>query len=130
MKTAKITNKTLFSVFNAANSYYESTDKEAPNKLTYALQKFVKANMKFIDAYKERESDLNIEYASVDEKKNLIKNATGFVFTKEMQRSLNAAIKELNNAEIEVEIFEFVKPEDIPYYLPVAFKELFTGIVI
>ena len=54
MKTAKITNKTLFSVFNAANSYYESTDKEAPNKLTYALQKFVKANMKFIDAYKER----------------------------------------------------------------------------
>ena len=112
-----------------AGSAYVAMQNNKENKLTYALRKFSKNHATLIDNYTSKVKDLEIDYASIDEKKNLIVVGTGFAYTKENQKLFNDAVRKLNVELVEVEPF-LVKEVDVPKEVPITLLEAFEGFVV
>lgn len=123
-----ITYARLVNTINAANSYFQLADK-AESKFKYALRRFIKANQEHIDRYNDLTLDFRLEWASVDDKKNLIMQGDNYSYTKENYKKLNNALKELQTTEITIIPF-LIAAKDEPTDILPAHRIVFEGLII
>ncbi len=124
----QVSYKNLFIFISAANEYiYNNADLES--KLILALRKFIKQAESVIGIYNDRLSDIRIEYAAVDPvSKVLLKDATGYCYTKEGQKKLRDDVAKLNEQMVEV-VSVNLRQSEMPNNLTAAQKELFADFV-
>ncbi len=119
---------------NEASKVLTSVDID--DKLKYALVKLIgdpnsvkKGSLTNIFKNTQKDSvTLQIEYASVDDKGNLLTDAKGYVYTKENKIALNKALDDL--ASKKFEITPFYVEEQYLNPLTEDQKDLFKGFVI
>ena len=102
-----MTNRDLFVLVANINANIGNQETKVQKKL-YKIYEKVKPT---IDKYQAEVDDLKLEYASVDDKGNLILDEKGgYKFTKEGLKSFNKAFKELEEKEIEFEKIAVMNP--------------------
>lgn len=101
-------------IFRAnAQKYIQQKTKER-TKFTYALEKMI-AKTSFVEKQlSEYNQDASVEFASVDDKGNILIVNERMQFTKENQKALTAKIRKYMQGEVEVETYEAAEfPEDL-----------------
>lgn len=101
-------------IFRAnAQKYIQQKAKER-TKFTYALEKMI-AKTSFVEKrLSEYNQDASVEFASVDDKGNILIVNERMQFTKDNQKALTAKIRKYMQGEIEVETYEAAElPEDL-----------------
>jgi hypothetical protein len=114
-----------FLSFLANGRNYCSTEQKS--KLTYAIEKVIKLNKKAIDTYNETLEDARIDNAATDEKGTLLMDGNQYRYTKDGAKSLNKAIRDLKNSEVEI---EFYHAAELPKDLNEDLAEALGGFVI
>lgn len=96
-----------------ANAQKYMTNKPR-TKFIYALEKMM-AKTSFVEKQlSEFNQDASVEFASVDDKGNILFVNDRMQFTKENQKSLTAKIRKYMQGEVEVETYEAAEfPEDL-----------------
>jgi len=98
------------------------------NKLSYAIKKVLKRIDKVQVQINEAMEDLRIDNCNVDEKGNVLRDEKGsYQYTKEGLKALGKGMRELKDAEYELEIYIAT---ETPEGLTEEQKEAFKGIVI
>jgi hypothetical protein len=121
----KLTIERINEVINAGKELSDS-------KLKFTYDKFVKrvteANKIAFDKFNEQAEDLRVDYCSVDEKGNILRDEKGqYLFTKENQKACMKALKGIAVTELE---FEFNPMLSTPEGLTGEQKENFGGVLI
>lgn len=71
------------------------------SKLEHARKQTLKNASVFIESYNDKLEDLNIEFCSTDERGNILRDHAGqYLFTKENQKLLIAAVRNFMNSEV------------------------------
>lgn len=134
MEKSKKTFEQIVDFANEAGNLLATTESET--KLTYALRRLVgdrKTSLKgrldkVFKTVQNKAKDLQIDYASVDDKGNLLTNSRGgYEYTKDNKKALDKAIEELSETEFEFEPY-FVT--EVSEELTEGQKEIFKGFVI
>jgi rhamnose utilization protein RhaD (predicted bifunctional aldolase and dehydrogenase) len=121
----KKTYELLFEFVNTSANWLEKNPGESKQK--YAIEKVNKRAEKAFQKYNEKVVDLGIKFCSVDDKKNIIKDANKeLVFTQENLLARNKAIRELMQEEADIEPYIVEAPEN----LTEDQIEAFTGLII
>lgn len=136
-----VTSKTFDEIVEFSNEAYKFISKaeeegKANTKLIYALKRIAgdpvtqkKGTLhKVIRKGQIKSRDLQIDYASVDDRGNLIKDDKGqYSYTKENKKALDLALENLTNDNMEFEPYIATEvTEDLNEYQ----KDLFKGFVI
>jgi len=126
----KITYARLINCINAGSAYITYTGLN--NKLAYALKRFSTQNLHLAEEFTYKSNDLKVDFASIDEKENLIKQRGPqgediYSYTKENQKLLASELRKLSATIIEVEPFI---TNSIPKGLLPEQINLFAGLVI
>lgn len=102
-----MTYKDLFELIANINANIGDQTTKVQKKL-YKIYEKVKP---LIDEYQAKVDDLKLEYASVDEKGNLIIDEKGgYKFTKEKLKEFNAAFRKLESDTITFNVIEVANP--------------------
>lgn len=105
-----MTNKDLFVLVANINANIGNQETKVQKKL-YKIYEKVKP---LIDKYQAEVDDLKLEYASVDEKGNLIiDDKGGYKFTKEGLKDFKKAFRLIENKEIEFEKISVLNPNGL-----------------
>lgn len=105
-----MTNKDLFVLVANINANISNQETKVEKKL-YKIYEKVKP---LIDKYQAEVDDLKLEYASVDEKGNLIIDEKGgYKFTKDGLKEFNKAFRLLEDKEIEFTKIEVLNPSGL-----------------
>jgi len=100
-----------FGFIAAANTFLQQHPEES--KLKYALEKVGKLNKTIGDDYSAATEDLRIDFCETDEKGIILRDEKGqYKFTKEGIKKFNAAVKDLQNKEIEVKTWAYDLSQD------------------
>lgn len=95
------------------------------SKLKYAMQKWNKLYVLAMEPIDEKRKDVNIDFASEDEKKNIITEADGrYKYSKENAKKLEVAYKDIDNTEIDFEPYLFTDEERISQFESFLVEEL------
>lgn len=106
-----VTYKRVLDFWDQAELYLQK-NKDNENKLTYAITKMIGSSKerrkgRLFDALaklEEDKQDLKIDFCSVDDKGNILKDKDGsFVFTKDNLKKLSKATRDLDKKEIAIE---------------------------
>ena len=92
---------------------YANKIKDKQNKLSYACKKVQKRLAEYIEDYVDKIKDLDIEFASVDDKGNLVIHNDRYTYKPDKLRTLNEAKKKLwkENKDKEYEFESYICPE-------------------
>lgn len=119
------TNRELVMLEQALGAYLDS-QKDRFTKLTYAANKILSAIRTPLTAYRTAFTDLNVEYAYVNDKGVIQKDARGDVdFTKDGLKARNAAHNALMNQPVECPTHLVKMPADLGH----EYREIFAGIL-
>jgi arsenate reductase-like glutaredoxin family protein len=100
-----------FQFVATANNFLAQHPEES--KLKYALEKVGKLNKNLSDDYSDAVEDCRIDFCETDEKGIILRDEKGqYKFTKENTKKFNAAVKALQNKEIEVNTWAYDLSED------------------
>lgn len=121
----KVTNKQLES-FQLNSEAWLNKENGKVNKFLFALGKIKKKTKSLYESYMEKIQELRIEFASVDEKGNVMMKENHIDYKPEKVKELQKKIKEEGAKEIEIEPHYAKPPKDLPW----AFKEVFLKFVI
>jgi hypothetical protein len=120
------TYKDVFNFMANANRYLSINKDET--KLKYAIERVGKANEVVTSSYHQKVADLNLEHAFTDDKGRVpfTTNEQGvrtYEYTKDGLKSLDKAIEDLFNSEVEVSVYYATEmPEDYNEQWDIAFK--------
>jgi hypothetical protein len=114
------------------NEVIKAGEKLEDSKLKFTFDKFLKrvteANKIATDKFNEQAEDLRVDFCSVDEKGNIIRDEKGgYLFTKENQKACMKALKAIQVTELE---FEFNPMLSTPEGLTEDQLAVFDGILI
>lgn len=119
------TYKDLLEFLPIANGY------TGDDKLGYAFKKMINQKngrlQPAMEQWNELIADLKYDFASLDEKGNLIRNGEILLFTPEKQKALDKAARELRKKTFE---FEPYYATDLPKDLDEFVREVLVGFVI
>ncbi len=92
---------------------YANKIKDKQNKLSYACKKVQKRLAEYIEDYVDKIKDLDIEFASVDDKGNLVIHNDRYTYKPDKLRTLNEAKKKLwkENKDKEYEFESYICSE-------------------
>jgi hypothetical protein len=100
-----------FNFVAAANNFLQQHPEES--KLKYALEKVGRLNKNLQDDYSDAVEDCRIDFCETDEKGIILRDEKGqYKFTKENLKKFNAAVKALQNKEIEVKTWAYDLSQD------------------
>jgi len=126
----KVTYRQLAEFRQKAEIYINSQGGKQ-NKLTYSCMKLRKATRDLIEDLSERETEIRMEKASVDDKGNFVLDAKGsYVFTPAALKEIGKKLRALHNEEVEVEPYiATIVPKDLhiawyEYLSPFVLNEL------
>ena len=119
------TNRDVIVFSNIAGKWAQ--EHPALSRFGYALSKLNKQLAKTIEAYQDASEDLNVEHCAVNKDSHLLKDATGYIYTKDGRKALDKARRELLEKEVEVTPF-MVKA--VPDELPVEILLALEGFVL
>jgi len=121
-----MTKKTWDDFVSYSNKYLSQTD----TKVCYAVEKVLRLNKNISSDFQESVADIQIEFCSVDDKGNIIFDEHGRrKFTRENEKNLNKAVKELYNEEIKIKPFYCTDKQWVDS-LNEDEKEIFKGIIL
>ena len=91
------------------------------NQETKGQKKLIKIYEKlkpYLDEYQAQIDDVRLEYASVDDKNNVIVDDKGnYKYSKEELKKFNKAFKDLESKEFEYKVIDIVNPQGLePYW--------------
>jgi len=127
----------IFEFSHVADNYKKRTNLK-DSKLIHALTKMTgDAELRkkgilseVISDFYDKQNDLKLEYAAVDSNGIIIRDANmNYRYTKESERALIQALKDLNNKYITIDSF-YIKEEEIPKDLNQYELDFFKGFVI
>lgn len=95
-------------------------------KYTYALEKMMSKTSFIERELQEFNQDTSVEYASVDDKGNILIIDEKMQFTKENQKALTAKIRKYMKGEVEVETYT---AQEFPEELGADWEEVFAPFV-
>ena len=105
-----MTYKDLFELIGNINFHIGDQTTKAQKKLFKVYEKV----KHFIDEYQAKVDDLRLDYASVDDKGNIIMDEKGkYKYTKDKLKEFNAEFKKLEAQEIEVKKIEVLNPSGL-----------------
>jgi hypothetical protein len=101
------TKKTNFELFQFQKVTRDLLANKESNETKYgkAIYKQAKVIETVLDTYNENLEDAKIEFCSVDNNGNIIKEQGTYAYTRENAKSLNKKVKELLNEQVELEVF-------------------------
>lgn len=121
----KVTNKQL-ELFQLNSEIWLNKEIGKESKFLYALRKVRKKTKSLYEDFQEKIQELRIEFASVDDKGNVLMKENSIDYKPDKLKDLKKRMKEEGAKEFEIEPHYTIPPKD----LPIGFRDIFLNFVI